>query len=114
MIRDQIGVPNIMWGSDYPHIEGTWPRSLGSLREALNGCTPDEIRSMVGATAGDVYGFDVHALQFVADRIGPHMSDLESAETEPPARYDPVDYALGKVSGRETLRRIMAAMNKAS
>ena len=29
-IRDQIGVDRIMWGADYPHIEGTWPHSLGA------------------------------------------------------------------------------------
>ncbi len=27
-IRDRIGVDRIMWGADYPHIEGTWPHSL--------------------------------------------------------------------------------------
>ena len=34
-IREQIGVDRIMWGADYPHIEGTWPHSLGALREAV-------------------------------------------------------------------------------
>ena len=110
MIRDQIGVPNMMWGSDYPHIEGTWPRSLPALTEALNGCTSDEINLIVGTTAADVYGFDVERLRPIADRIGPRMSDLQTEETEPPARYEAVDYALGKVSGRETLRRFMATM----
>lgn len=113
-IRDQIGVPTIMWGSDYPHIEGTWPRSLAALREAVNGCAPDEITAMVGATAADVYGFDLAALQSSADRVGPRMADLVSEEEEPPVRYDPVDYAMGRVSGRETQRRLLGAMAAAA
>jgi predicted TIM-barrel fold metal-dependent hydrolase len=112
MIRDQIGVPTIMWGSDYPHIEGTWPRSLSSLCEALNGCTPEEITAMVSTTAAGVYNFDLDALRPVAERIGPLMGDLVSEEEEPAARYDPVDYAMGRVSGRETLRRLVGAMNR--
>ena len=28
-VRERIGVDRIMWGADYPHIEGTWPHSLG-------------------------------------------------------------------------------------
>ena len=31
-IRGQIGVSRIMWGADYPHIEGTWPHSQDALR----------------------------------------------------------------------------------
>ena len=112
MIRDQIGVPTIMWGSDYPHIEGTWPRSLPALREAVNGCTPEEITAMVTTNAASVYRFDLDALRPVAGRIGPLMSDLVTAEEEPPARYDAVDYAMGRVSGRETLRRLVAAMSQ--
>ena len=30
-----IGVDNLMWGSDYPHPEGTFPRSQQILKEIL-------------------------------------------------------------------------------
>ena len=105
-IREQIGVPRIMWGADYPHIEGTWPRSLDALREAVNGCSEDEIRAMVGTTAAGVYGFDAAALAPVVERIGPALADVYSDATEPAVRYDVVDYAMGRVSGKESARRI--------
>jgi predicted TIM-barrel fold metal-dependent hydrolase len=109
-VRERIGVDRIMWGADYPHIEGTWPHSLGALREAVNGCTPDEVRMMASTTAAEVYGFDLAALQPVADRIGPTLDDLVTPETPAPATYSEADYALGKVSGMESGRRLMASM----
>ena len=30
-MRDEIGVHKLMWGADYPHVEGTWPRTRKSL-----------------------------------------------------------------------------------
>ena len=75
-VRDRIGVDRMMWGADYPHIEGTWPHSLDALREAVNGCTPEEVRLMTSETAAGVYGFDLARLQPVADRVGPRLDDL--------------------------------------
>jgi predicted TIM-barrel fold metal-dependent hydrolase len=109
-IRDEIGVDRIMWGADYPHIEGTWPHSLAALREACTGCTAEEIRMMAGETAADVYGFDLDALRPVADQVGPLLDDLVEPASPPPATYSEVDYALGKVSGKETGRRLFASM----
>ena len=34
-LRDVIGVDNMMWGSDYPHSESTFPRSPKILAEIL-------------------------------------------------------------------------------
>jgi len=68
-----------MWGSDYPHIEGTFPNSVLSLRHALEGVESEEfIRAVLGENAATVYGFDLKALQTVADRIGPTMDELRA------------------------------------
>jgi predicted TIM-barrel fold metal-dependent hydrolase len=109
-IRDQIGVDRILWGADYPHIEGTWPHSLAALRDAFNGCAADEVRAMTSTTAAAVYGFDLEALRPIAERVSPTIDEVVTAETPPVATYDPVDYALGKVSGMETGRRLMSTM----
>ncbi|HEB26177.1 MAG TPA: hypothetical protein ENI05_00165, partial [Porticoccus sp.] len=74
--RDRIGVKNIMWGSDYPHMEGTWPHTMDSLRETFSDVAEDEIRSMLGTTAGDVFGFDMSKMRTIADRIGPELSAI--------------------------------------
>ncbi len=108
MIRDQIGVDRIMWGADYPHLEGTWPRSLPALRDTLNGCTEAEIRMMVGETTARVYGFDLDALRPLAERIGPSLADIQTDATDPVATYEPVDYATGRVTGKESARRIIS------
>jgi predicted TIM-barrel fold metal-dependent hydrolase len=35
--RDIIGLSNLMWGSDYPHFDGTWPHSKKVLAEQFAG-----------------------------------------------------------------------------
>ena len=52
-----IGVENLMWGSDYPHAESTFPKSLEILDRILKG-VPDEERALiVGENAAKVYDF---------------------------------------------------------
>ena len=54
-LRDIIGVDNIMWGSDYPHEESTWPRSREFLEEILAGCTEEEKAKIAGGNAIRAY-----------------------------------------------------------
>jgi len=77
-MRHQIGVPNIMWGSDYPHPEGTWPHTRQQIRETFRGLPEAELRAMLGGNAVRVYGFDAGALARVAARIGPRLEDFAS------------------------------------
>lgn len=58
-LRDVIGVDNMMWGSDYPHSESTFPRSRTILAEILAGVPEDEQAKIVGGNTARVYGFDV-------------------------------------------------------
>jgi hypothetical protein len=32
-----MGFPNVLWGSDYPHLEGTYPRTQEVLHELFDG-----------------------------------------------------------------------------
>jgi hypothetical protein len=100
----------MMWGADYPHIEGTWPHSQAALVDACNGCTAEEVKLMTSVTAADVYGFDLAALQAHADRVGPELGSIVTPAKPAPVVYSEVDYALGKVSGKESGRRLMSAM----
>ena len=54
-LRDIIGVDNLMWGADYPHNEGTWPRSLQIIEENLADCTEEEKAKIAGGNAARVY-----------------------------------------------------------
>jgi predicted TIM-barrel fold metal-dependent hydrolase len=40
------GLPALMWGSDYPHLEGTFPNTKAVLREIFDG-VDDEVRTAI-------------------------------------------------------------------
>ena len=61
-LRDVIGVDSLMWGSDYPHAEATFPRSMEILDEILEGVNDDERAKIVGLNAARLYDFDLEAL----------------------------------------------------
>ena len=53
--RHIIGVDNLLWGSDYPHVESTFPRSRQILEEILVDCTDEEKAKIAGGNAARVY-----------------------------------------------------------
>ena len=75
-MRGRIGVDRIMWGSDFPHLEGCWPYSRDHLRLAFAGVPESEVRAMVGENAARLYGFDLAALAPLAAKFGPSPSEV--------------------------------------
>lgn len=61
-LRDMIGVDNMMWGSDYPHSESTFPRSRAILSEILADVPEAEQAKIVAENTARVYRFDVAKL----------------------------------------------------
>ncbi len=57
-LRRLIGIENLMWGSDYPHSESTFPKSLEILDSILEGVPEEEKALIVGGNAARVYDFD--------------------------------------------------------
>ena len=57
MTRYVIGVENLMWGSDYPHDEGTFPHSREVIERTFEGIPEDEKLKIVGENAAKLYGF---------------------------------------------------------
>jgi predicted TIM-barrel fold metal-dependent hydrolase len=82
------GMNAIMWGSDYPHLEGTHPYTRLALQNTFAGIPPQHVQAMVGLTAAEAYGLDLERLRPIADRIGPTVEEL-SAE---PAVLPGADY----------------------
>jgi predicted TIM-barrel fold metal-dependent hydrolase len=80
--RHDLGLENLMWGSDYPHVEGTWPRTTAWLRSALGGLPPDEVHTILARNPARLYGFDLDELQPIADRIGPSIDELAQEPKE--------------------------------
>jgi predicted TIM-barrel fold metal-dependent hydrolase len=61
-LRDVIGVDNMMWGSDYPHSESTFPRSRQILAQILAGVPQDEQAKIVGGNTARLYRFETARL----------------------------------------------------
>ena len=68
----------LMWGSDYPHVEGTFVNPEGrdmpsvtrlALRNTFCDVAPDRMRRMVGGNLIDVFDLDRDALQRIASEI---------------------------------------------
>ncbi len=74
--RHRYGVDKLMWGADYPHLEGTWPNTSNSLRETFGKLPESEVRAMLGQTASTVFAFDRDALAGAAARIGPKIDEI--------------------------------------
>ena len=75
-VRSATGVDRIMWGSDYPHDEGTAPHTMASLRLTFAGVDPGEVRRMLGLNAAEAYGFDRSLLEPLAAELGPLVADV--------------------------------------
>ena len=73
-LRHEIGIGSIMWGTDYPHPEGTWPFTRKLMVETFHGLPEDEIEAMIGGNAAEFYGFDLEKLKPLAERIGPERA----------------------------------------
>lgn len=73
-LRNVIGVGKMMWGSDYPHPEGTWPNTRSYFSEVFSGMPEADGRKILGGNAVDWYGLDRVALQKIANDIGPEPS----------------------------------------
>jgi predicted TIM-barrel fold metal-dependent hydrolase len=75
-MREEIGVDRLMWGADYPHLEGAVPVHRLVLQHVFGGLPEEDLRRILGHNAIDVWGFDADLLQGVADRVGPTVEDL--------------------------------------
>jgi len=95
-------VNQIMWGADYPHMEGTFQYpgtddftgqpsyTRLSLRFALAGMDEHVVRAIVGGTAVSVYGLDAEALTCVAAAIGaPSFAEISQPLETAPAGGSP-------------------------
>ena len=89
----KLGLDRVMWGSDYPHHEGSSPYSRELLRRAFSDWTPDELDQILTQTAAGLYGFDVSALESRAAEVGPTVAELaEPLEGVPSGATSPGFY----------------------
>jgi predicted TIM-barrel fold metal-dependent hydrolase len=70
-------VDNVMWGSDYPHHEASYPFSREALRNAFHDWSEADLRKVLAGNAARVYGFDLDALAPLAAEVGPGVDELQ-------------------------------------
>lgn len=85
----------LLWGSDYPHLEGTFVYREDSndpsitrmaLRHTFSNVAPEQTARMVGENAVDVYNLDRKALRSIAADIGaPTFDEIATPIDEIPA-----------------------------
>jgi predicted TIM-barrel fold metal-dependent hydrolase len=79
-LRHEIGVEQIMWGTDYPHPEGSWPYTKDQLQETFHGLPEDEIGRMLGGNAAEFYAVDTEKLAPLVARIGPEKRSFLTSD----------------------------------
>ncbi|XVQ07463.1 amidohydrolase family protein [Spirillospora sp. CA-255316] len=95
----------LLWGSDYPHLEGTFVYPDGqdtpsvtrlALRHAFSAVASADTRRMVGENAIDVYNLDHTALAAVAGQINaPTADELATPIDAVPAGASPTAFRTG-------------------
>ena len=85
-LRHEIGVDKIMWGQDYPHVEGTYPYTTEALRHTFAGVDARRGRGHgrrqrgAGSTASTC-----RRSPPVAARVGPRADEVAEPLDEIPA-----------------------------
>ena len=102
-MRYEIGIDNMLWGTDFPHPEGTWPNTREWLQKTFHDIPIDETRRMLGLSAAEVFNFDVTALQPLAEKIGPTPEDLGQLGPGRTAADLEARWAVVKEAGRHWL-----------
>jgi predicted TIM-barrel fold metal-dependent hydrolase len=74
--RHVNGIDALMWGTDYPHPEGSWPNTVLRLETDFRAVSIEDTRRLLGLNAIACYGLDATALAGIAARVGPTPEQL--------------------------------------
>jgi predicted TIM-barrel fold metal-dependent hydrolase len=67
----KIGIDRVMWGTDYPHPEGSWPNTPHQMAVGLTGLPDADLRAVLGLNAVKLFDLDLNAVNAIAAKIGP-------------------------------------------
>jgi predicted TIM-barrel fold metal-dependent hydrolase len=95
--RYEIGLDKWMWGSDYPHDEGTHPFTREGLRALFHDTDPAELRRLLAGNCAELYGFDLDKLDKLAAEYGPTIEEIATPLTQLPEKPNE---ALLRATGR--------------
>jgi predicted TIM-barrel fold metal-dependent hydrolase len=102
--RDVVAEGHWMWGSDYPHDEGTHPFTREHLRLSMEGISTEEKRKLLAGNCAKLYDFDMKALDREAAKVGPLVSEIDAPLTQMP---DNANMALARAGARGPRDEVM-------
>jgi predicted TIM-barrel fold metal-dependent hydrolase len=60
-LRHFIGIDALLWATDYPHEDGTWPQSQAAAAQLFAGVDPDDRAAITGGTLAKLFAIEVPA-----------------------------------------------------
>ena len=57
--RHRNGIDALMWGTDYPHPEGSWPHTVERLQTDFRQVSIEDTRLLLGLNAVRCYDLDL-------------------------------------------------------
>jgi predicted TIM-barrel fold metal-dependent hydrolase len=66
LTRDITGIDGLLWASDYPHPEGTFPESQAVVARIFDGLSEAEMEAVVCTNAARLYGIDLAKVHVAA------------------------------------------------
>ena len=54
--RHGVGIENLMWATDYPHPDSTWPHSQQVIHTHFHAVPLEETLKMIGGNAARCHG----------------------------------------------------------
>lgn len=94
-VRHEVGLNKMMFGTDFPHTEGTWPNTHDFIRTTLGGIPENEARAILADNVIDFYGLDRELLERTAKRIGPLPGELFDGRTVDPKLVKHFEFRAG-------------------
>jgi predicted TIM-barrel fold metal-dependent hydrolase len=55
-VKDALNCERVMWATDFPHGDGTYPRSRATIDLVMEGMTPKQRAAIVHDNAAALYG----------------------------------------------------------
>ena len=104
-----VGIERVMWGSDYPHEEGTGPFTTEHLRQVVGHLQPEQIQQILAGNAAKLYNFDLAALQPAADQFGPTVAEIACSIDRSSRGCQPGPPALGQAARCRQLTSLIRA-----
>ena len=98
-----IALDRFMWGSDYPHKEGTYPYTRESLRRSFSSMPEADLRKIFAGNLAAVYDFDLGKLDAARRERRPDtIGDRGAARSDPGRLGEPGVHTLTCPTPRPT------------